>query len=164
MFLTLNGSRNQLRSLFDSSKNESRTRINIMSSIGKRIYLLDVELRHDKGVLRTIVYHDTATDEFELPDKLEYQTRARQPSKLLHAALINAVRCCSTEADFYEEMRRLRLCHILRSFSPEFVRECMIHFFVQFDVAGVRYGKVIMHYDNLRQRVLDRHHQQQKNK
>ena len=111
-------------------------------------------------MLRTKVYHDPATDEYELPDKFEYRTRAHQPSKLLHAALIHAVRCCSTEADFHEEMRHLRRCHILRGFSPEFVRECMIKFFVQFDVGEVRHGKVIVPYGNLKQRILD-HHQQQ---
>ena len=160
MFLTWNGSKNQLRSLFDTSKDEPQTRTTIVSSIGKRVHLLTTELRQDQGVLRTKVYHDPATDEYELPDKFEYRTRARQPSKLLHAALIRAVRCCSTEADFQEEMRHLRHCHILRGFSPEFVRECMIKFFVQFDVGVVRNGKVIVPYGNLRQRILD-HHQQQ---
>ena len=161
MFLTWNGSKNQLRSLFDSSKNEPHTRTTILSSIGKRVHLLTTELRQDQGVLRTKVYHDPATDEYELPDKFEYRTRARQPSKLLHAALIRAVRCCSTEADFQEEMRHLRHCHILRGFSPEFVRECMIKFFVQFDVAEIHHGKVVMPYGKLRQRVLDHHQQQQ---
>ena len=160
MLLTWNGSKTQLRSLFDSSKDELQTRTTtILSSIGKSVHLLTTELRQDKGVLRTKVYHDPATDEYELPDKFEYRTRAREPSKLLHAALIRAVRCCSAEAGFQEEMRHLQHCHILRGFSPEFVRECMIKFFVQFDVAEIHHEKVVMPYGKLRQRVFD-HHQQ----
>ena len=128
MFITWNGSKKELRSLFVPANNESRARMSITPSIGKCVRLLNVELRHDKGVLRTKVYHDPATNEYELPDKFEYQTRARRPSKLLHAALVHAVRCCSTEASFHEEMRHLRLCHLLLGFSLEFIRECMIQF------------------------------------
>ena len=130
-------------------------------SVGKCVHLLNVELRHDKGVLRTKVYHDPATNEYEVPDKFEYQTRARQPSKLLHAALLHAIRCCSTEAGFREEIRHLVLCHLLHGFSPDFVQECLVQFFTQFDATETRHGKVILLYDHLRQRVLDHHHQQQ---
>lgn len=54
----------------------------------------------------------------------------------------------------HEEMRHLRLAHLLRGFSSE----CMMQFFIQFDVAETRHGEVIISYSRLRQRILDQHH------
>lgn len=132
--------------------------IQTISSIGQKIHFLNVELSHDHGILHTKVYHDPATDEYELPNKFDYGKN--NSSKLLQAALNYAVRCCSTEADFHDEGRHIRDCHLLRGFSKQFIRQNMIEFYEQFDVGKMCNEVFTVPYDDLRQRVLE-HHQQQ---
>ena len=159
MFLTWNESKDQLCTMLNIPSNEQQyEHIQIISSIGQKVHFLNVELSHDKGILRTKVYHNLGTDEHELPDKFEYGEN--KPSKLIQAAVIDAVRCCSAEDDFHEELRHLRHCHLLRGFSAQFVRQNMIEFFVQFHVGKMCNGVITVPYDDLRQRVLE-HHQQQ---
>jgi hypothetical protein len=161
MFLTWNGSKDHLRTLLDISSNEQQQQhghIQITPCIANKVHFLNVELCHDNGLLHTKVYHDPATDEYELPSKFEYGTN--KLSKLIQAALIYGVRCSSIEADFHDEVRHIRSCHLLRGFSAPFFKESMIEFYMQFDVGKISNGVFIVPYKDLRQRVLEYHQQQ----
>ena len=132
--------------------------IQMISSIGKKVHFLDVELSHDNGILHTKLYQDPVMDEYQLPMKFDFGNK--NSAKLLQAALNYAVRCSSTEADFHQEGRHIRGCHLLRGFPTQFIRQGMIEFYVQFDVGRMCNGVFTVPYDDLRKRVLE-HRQQQ---
>ena len=117
-----------------------------------------MELSHDNGILHTKLYHDPVMDEYELPKKFDFGNK--NLSKLLQAPMNYAVRCSSTEADFHQEGRHIRDCHLLREFPTQFIRQGMIEFYVQFDVGRMCNGVFTVPYDDLRKRILE-HHQQQ---
>ena len=96
LFLTWNRSADELRLLFDPPKtdDEEHQRMPIIPSIGTMFHFLDAELSHDQGILYSKIYHNSMIDPYGLPNRFEDGTY-HQPSRLLQAILIHAVRCCS---------------------------------------------------------------------
>ncbi|CAF1322746.1 unnamed protein product [Adineta steineri] len=158
LFLTWNGSKDELSTLLNISDNKQHEHIQINPFIGKKVHFHNVELSHNNGILHTKIYRDPTTDEYEVPNKFQYGTN--KESKLIEAALIYAIRCSSIEADFHDEIRHIRKCYLSCDFSTEFVRQNMIEFFQKFDIGKICNGKVTVPYNDLRQRVLEYYQEQ----
>ncbi|CAF2717648.1 unnamed protein product [Rotaria sp. Silwood2] len=129
IFLTWNGSKEDFQTLFNGTihqQQENPTIPSIKTMIGKTIHLLDLELNNDKGHLVTKIFRNPKTDEYELPSQYEYHTN--QPSDLLKAALKHALYCSTNQKDFEAERRHIRLSHLFRGFSSEFIDQCIEEF------------------------------------
>ena len=152
LFLTWNGSIDQLRSLFD-------TPIRMSPSIGTTVHFFDVDISHDNGVLCTKLHRDPITNESELRDKFAYRTG--NPSRLFQAAFIDAVCCNSAEFDFHQEARYITQTYVSAGFSAASIKQYIQQFDSQFDVVEMRDGIRVVPYDKLRQCVFEYHQQQQ---
>jgi hypothetical protein len=165
IFFTWNGSKDQVQTYLNQiliNEQQHPSIQPLMTKIGTKIHLLDLELKHDKkgdvGHLFTKIYRDPKTDEFELPDKFEYYTC--QPSNLFKAALKHAVQCCSNEEDFHDERRHLELSYLIRGFSLNFIHKCIDEFYDEVGIKTVTYRLVpIIPYQALRQHVLNNYEQ-----
>ncbi|CAF1651422.1 unnamed protein product [Rotaria magnacalcarata] len=127
-------------------------------SMGTKIRLLDLELAHNHGRLLTKIYHDTKTDQYDLPNKFHYGTS--QPSSLLKLALKHAVHCCSQEKYFQDERHHIELCHLIRGFSSDFINKYIVEFYDEFKIKiNMNHRNNSIPYDSLRQHVLGNYKQ-----
>jgi hypothetical protein len=117
-------------------------------------YFLDVQIWHNNGILHTKIYHDLVMDQYELPNKFEQNSGTFQPSKLLQARLIYAVRCCSDENSFHYERNYLKLIYLLYGFSAHFIDDCFQEFYKKFHASELHYLVDRIPYKTLRQRVM----------
>lgn len=156
MFLTWNRSADELRLLFELPRTtvdkRQHQRIRIIPSIGTTFHFLDAELYHEKGILHSKIYHHSMIDQYGLPNRFDGRTD-HQPSRLLQAILIHAVRCCSDESSFEYERRRIKLVYLLYGFSDDFINDCIQQFYKKFHASEVHYLVDRVPYAILRHRV-----------
>jgi hypothetical protein len=145
--------------LFDPSTDEPHTPLRITPSIGTTVHFIDAELSHENGLLRTKLHRDPATIEHELRNKFAY--RIHKPPTLFEAVLIDTVCCNSNEIDFHQEARYMARSYLMASFSMEALKRCIQQVDGQSGVGEKRRGPLFAPYDELRQRALEQHHQQQ---
>ncbi|CAF1265289.1 unnamed protein product [Adineta steineri] len=157
IFLTWNGTKNELRSLLDETninknKQTSSSSIQITTSIGKKINYIDAQIGHINGSLLTKINHDTDTEPRSLPyvsnhPRLSYST-------LIRASLIRAVLCCSNSVDFHTERFDIQETFHSNGYTYEYINNHVEQFFREFK--SLKLKSYIVHqsrYETLRHRV-----------
>ena len=77
-------------------------------------------------------------------------------SRLLHAALIRAARCCSNVYDFNDEDRRTKLTYEFLGLSNAFVEQCLGQFLRQFGSPSMALPiSDPIDYNSLRNRIIE---------
>ena len=126
--------------------------IRIAASIGSVANFLNVHLKNIQGRLLTRVYHDPNVPPFVLPYAVGHARLMH--SNWFRAALVRAVRFCSTVEDFNQERIHTELTFLANGFSLAFVQSRVRQFFIHFDAVRLRIGMDQTSYDRLRQKLL----------
>ncbi|CAF4625274.1 unnamed protein product, partial [Rotaria sp. Silwood2] len=158
IFLTWNGSKEDFKTLMNGTmhyqQRQKPTIPSINCKIGKTIHLLDLELNNNNGHLITKIYRDPKTDEYELPSQYQYHTN--QSPALLKLALKHTLHCCTNRKDFDIDQEHIRLSHLLRGFSSEFIDQCMKEFCQDLDIKShFVHTFNTMPYETLRKRIMN---------
>ena len=126
--------------------------IRIAASIGSLANYLDVHLRMIQGRLFTRVYHNPSVPPFVLPYAVGHARLIH--SNWFRAALVRAVRFCSTVEDFNQERIHTELTFLANGFSLAFVQSRVRQFFIHFDAVRLRISMDQPSYDLLRQKLI----------
>lgn len=133
--------------------------IRVSMSIGLVVHFLHVHLNNNQGRLSTRVYHDPNTPPFVLPYAFGHARLIH--SNWFRAALVRAVRFCSTVEDFNQERIYIELTFLANGFSLAFVRSRLLQFFIHFDAIRLRISMDQSNYRVLRKKLLDSIKQEQ---
>jgi hypothetical protein len=159
VFLTWNGSKNELRSLLHATMNKNQSSsIQLTTSIGKNINYIAAQIGHINGKLQTKVNHDTDAKPRFLPyitdhPRLKY-------SKLIRASLIRAVLCCSDVVDFCNERWDIEETFRTNGYTWDYITDHVEEFFREFNVLKLKSRINQSKYEKLRH-VIFKYDQEQ---
>jgi hypothetical protein len=152
VFLTWNGSGDELRRLLDSMT-EKYPNVQMKIKMGSSVEYLNAFIENQNGQLYSRVYHDVSIQAYTLPyvmghSKVEY-------SYWLRKALVRAVYYCSTVEDFQKERIYLEMSCLINGFSILFVETHIKHFFKYFNGESMRFCADQKRYHSFRCQIFD---------
>ena len=137
--------------------------LKIQLKIDTEIDYLDASIRclydgdnEDDLAIEAQINHQSNAEPHALPyiDNHSYNNY----EKLFRAALIRAARCCLDIYDFQQERQYIELSFALNHFSPDFIREQVSIFFLEFDFEEYHHFSYDNDsYEQLRQNVIQYH-------
>lgn len=150
-FFTWNGTNDELRQTMKVLDQQCAD-IRVAVAMGPVANFLDVHLSNVQGRLLTRVHHSPNAPPFVLPYAFGHARLMH--SNWFRAALVRAVRFCSTVEDFNQERIHIELAFLANGFSLVFVRSRIRQFFIHFDAVRLRISMDQPNYDLLRQKLL----------
>ncbi|CAF2794264.1 unnamed protein product [Rotaria sp. Silwood2] len=161
IFFTWNRSANELET-FIHSINMKNSSIQVQYTIGTELDYLDASIRYfsdeddqSANELTTYVNHESKSEPYTLPYLYGYPSDLMH-SKLIRAALIRAVLCCSDVYEFQQERQYIELSFSLNRFPASFIHEYVVAFFYEFYMEELDHMMFDRHiFDELRENVIE---------
>lgn len=101
--------------------------IEIETTIGTSVNVLDVTITNDNGQLRTSIYHKPTGELYISPYTSDHPHRMH--CNIPYAALLRAARICSCVEDFNSERIRIDMSLLLNQYPPPFITKHFNRFF-----------------------------------
>ncbi|CAF1261296.1 unnamed protein product [Rotaria sp. Silwood1] len=152
VFFTWNNTNENLIRMIKAS-NVDDININLDMKIGSSAQFLQVYMENQNGTLYSRVHHDSMRQKYTVPYVIGSTKEAH--SRWLRAALIRAVRFCSSVYDFNQERIYLEVSCLANGYTMEFVEKRVEQFFSHFDALSLRSDLDQQVYNKLRHRLLN---------
>ena len=156
-FITWNRSEDELRSILTTANAQFPHPIWNLTDIASSVHFRDIQLCNRNGVLQTSVYHEHMYHDHELPEFLNILQGPIQKDvwKWLRKSLLTAIRYCSTDEAFHDELADIKAILSIHGHSKEIYHQGHDEILEDFGVPIDRPISIYSRYDEMRQNVFN---------
>ncbi|CAF4515840.1 unnamed protein product [Rotaria sp. Silwood2] len=155
-FITWNRSQDELHTLLVTVNSQLPQLMWNTTSIGSKIHFRDIELGHHHALLYTQVYHERIFDNDLLPSFLDaIQLPIHDTWRWLRANLLRAVRYCSNDELFDNEIDEIKVTLHRHGFSNDIFEEGLNEFLEDFGVMVAYPPFIRTRYEIIRQHIFN---------